>query len=81
VFSVRYELEDTKTLHSAHTEYLCVPYDSHSKQRLLSLKSINRLVIVIEPGCVSCEVRAEFLNTVFSGHRTRRFPGGKAAKA
>jgi hypothetical protein len=34
VFPVKYGLQDTKTLHSAHTVYLCVPYDSHNKQRL-----------------------------------------------
>jgi hypothetical protein len=27
-------LYHTKTLHSAHTVYLCVPYGSHNKQRL-----------------------------------------------
>jgi hypothetical protein len=27
-------LQHTKTLHSAHTVYLCVPYNSHNKQRL-----------------------------------------------
>jgi hypothetical protein len=27
-------LQHTKTLHSAHTVYLCVPYGSHNKQRL-----------------------------------------------
>jgi hypothetical protein len=26
--------EHSKTLHSAHTVYLCVPYGSHNKQRL-----------------------------------------------
>jgi hypothetical protein len=34
-----------KTLHSAHTVYLCVPYGSHNKQRL-SPNSINRLGFV-----------------------------------
>jgi hypothetical protein len=33
VFPVRYEL-NLYILHSAHTVYLCVPYDSHNKQRL-----------------------------------------------
>jgi hypothetical protein len=27
-------LKHNKTLHSAHTLYLCVPYGSHNKQRL-----------------------------------------------
>jgi hypothetical protein len=34
VFPVRYELQDTKTLHSAHTVQFCVPYGSHNKQKL-----------------------------------------------
>jgi hypothetical protein len=29
-------LQHTKTPHSAHTMYLCVPYGSHSKQRLFT---------------------------------------------
>jgi hypothetical protein len=35
MFPVRYELNPyirVKSLHSAHTVYLCVPYDSHNKQ-------------------------------------------------
>jgi hypothetical protein len=41
VFSVRYGLQDTKTLHSVHTVYLCVPYGSHSKQRWLPTQGLG----------------------------------------
>jgi hypothetical protein len=37
MFLVRYRLDLYilfRTLHSAHTVYLCVPYGSHDKQRL-----------------------------------------------
>jgi hypothetical protein len=41
-------LKRNETLHSAHTVYLCVPYDSHNKQWLFLPNSINRLGYVAE---------------------------------
>jgi hypothetical protein len=38
----------TKTLHSAHTAYLCVSYGSHNKQRLFPQTVFNRLGFVVE---------------------------------
>jgi hypothetical protein len=35
----------TQELHSAHTVYFCVPYDSHNKQRLFTKKALNGLAL------------------------------------
>jgi hypothetical protein len=50
-----------RTLNFAHTVYLCVSYDSYSKQQLLiHLNSINWLVFVMVMLCVVYEVGTEF---------------------
>jgi hypothetical protein len=38
-------LYHTKTLHSAHTVYLCVPYGSHNKQRLFLQTALTGLAL------------------------------------
>jgi hypothetical protein len=51
VFPARYGLDSYilfRTLHSAHTVYLCVPYGSHNEQRLFSQTALTGLGFVAE---------------------------------
>jgi hypothetical protein len=43
--------------------YLCVPYDSHNKQRLFPLTELADWSLLWRRS-VSCEVRTQFLNTL-----------------
>jgi hypothetical protein len=51
---------NTKTLHFAHTVYLCVPYGPHKNSGCFP-SSINRLFFVAEMQFVSCEIRTELI--------------------
>jgi hypothetical protein len=50
----------SRTLYPAHTEYLCVPYDSHSKQRVFPQTALTGWSLSWRRS-VSCEVRTESL--------------------
>jgi hypothetical protein len=50
-------------LRFAHEVYLCVSYDSHRKQPIISLNSVNQLIVVMEICCVFFGARTEWLNS------------------
>jgi hypothetical protein len=58
--------------------YLCVPYGSHSKQRLFP-HSINRLGSVVEMQRVSCEVRSQSSRIVRKNIKLQTLKHGSGA--
>jgi hypothetical protein len=76
-YSMYHLIYDNKTRHSAHTVYLCVPYGSHSKQRLFPQTALT-CWSVAETWCASCEVRnahTVYLCVPYGSHSKQRlFP-------
>jgi hypothetical protein len=58
-------VENAKSLHSAHTVYLCVLHDFHKKQRLFFYPALTELVFITETECVYCAVKTKIVIQIY----------------
>jgi hypothetical protein len=77
VFPVRYDLNSYilfRTLHSAHTMHLCVPYGSHNKQRLFPQTALTGWALLRRRNVFPVRYELDFRrNSVFEGLSFARY--------